>query len=637
MKRTADSSASGAFGRYQLRILATSDLHAYVMPYDYTWDQPLHSAGLARTTTLIRAARAEVQNSILVDNGDFLEGNSLADKAAEDARSDPGRCHPVIAAMNAAGYDVATLGNHDFTYGLPLLRGAIASALFPVISANVVTRLGGDPGEDQHFCPPTLFLEKLLGNGDGAQATLRIGVIGFLPPQVEIWESKHLGGQIRTRDIIETADAWVPRLRASGADIVLALCHSGLGPSVRSDRMENAAIPLAEVDGIDAIVAGHIHIPFPNADAGPWPFVDSVKGTLHGKPTVMSGFWGSHLGIIDLDLRFGPDGWSIAGFVVSTRPVAKRLPSGALQPLVSSDRAVARAVRRSHKATVAHIRRPVGKTDTALHTYFARLADCAAMQLVHDAQSDWLAAAVQGTVHEGLPILSAASPFKSGGRGGPQYFTDVPEGDILLRHIADLYVFPNSIRAVRVNGANLHDWLERSAAQFRQLVPGKTDQPLFDPDAPSYNFDVIKGISYEIDLGSPSRYDPQGDLVRPDAARIRKLRHDGAPIDPNAWFIVATNNFRANGGGSFPGLDGGKTIIEPLTLSSDVVRKYVSRMGDLRPRVCHNWRLSALTPGTGGWFDTGLNARLHLDDDLALDVQPVHDTDEGFLRCLLRF
>jgi 2',3'-cyclic-nucleotide 2'-phosphodiesterase/3'-nucleotidase len=298
---------------------------------------------------------------------------------------------------------------------------------------------------------------------------------------------------------------------------------------------------------------------------------------------------------------------------------------------------VAKSVRAAHRATLAFIRKPVGRSDAPMHSYFARIADCAALQLVQEAQRDWAAAALVGTAHEGLPILSAASPFKSGGRGGPEYFTDVAAGDLALRHIADLYVFPNSIRALRITGNLLHEWLERSSAQFLQLAPGRTDQPLIDPAAPSYNFDCIGGVSYEIDVEAPPRFGPHGELLDPGATRIRNLRRDGEPVTADAEFVVITNNFRASGGGTFPGLDGSSVIYAPLTLTSEVIRDYVARKGLVAPRARHYWRVMAPTPGTGGWFDTGPRARQHLNEDHRLTIRPIGDTALGFLRCEVRF
>lgn len=628
---------TAAFGSYPFRIMATSDVHAHLMPYDYTWDQPLDSAGLVRTASLIRTARAEVANSILVDNGDFLQGSPLGDLASHNGHLSGGVLHPVIAAMNAAGYDIATLGNHEFSYGIEFLEAALAGAAFPTICANAVTELGKCAALDQHFCPPFAILDRILTRPDGKTMSLRIGLIGFLPPQVEIWENKHLAGKIATRDILDAAQTWVPRLRAAGADLVVALCHSGLGAAEPYPRMENAAIPLAGIAGIDAVVAGHTHLVLPSATAGNWPHVDAVTGSIHGKPAVMAGFWGSHLAIIDLDLTYGDTGWSVSGFSCSTRAIAERNGTGRLQGMTLNDPAVETAASGGHHATLRYIRTPVGSCDVPMHSYFARLADSAALGLVHAAQSDWLASAVRGTIHDGLPILSAASPFKSGGRGGPQFFTDIPAGGIAQKHIADLYTFPNSIRALCITGATLKDWLERSAAQFHQLQPGITNQPLINPESPSYNFDAIAGVSYEIDLAAKSRFSINGALLDPDATRICNLQHKGRPVDPKARFLIATNNFRASGGGAFPGLDSQSAILEPLTLTTEILRAYIARIGHISPQVTHHWRLIMNAGNTAAWFDTGPHAWQHLPQEGGLDIRVLGDTAEGFLRCELRF
>ena len=153
-----------------------------------------------------------------------------------------------------------------------------------------------------------------------------------------------------------------------------------------------------------------------------------------------------------------------------------------------------------HEATLDYIRRAVGKTSAPLYSYFALVADDPSVQIVTNAQSWYIAQMMAGTPNAGLPILSAGAPFKAGGRGGPDYYTDVPVGDIAIKNVADLYLYPNTIRAVKITGAEVKDWLERSAGMFNQITPGKADQILLNPDFPSYNFDVIDGVSYKIDL-----------------------------------------------------------------------------------------------------------------------------------------
>ncbi|NJM83733.1 MAG: hypothetical protein HC844_15875 [Tabrizicola sp.] len=210
-----------------LRLIATTDLHASVLPYDYCANRPLNGQSLARIASQIAMARAEVPNSLLLDNGDFLQGNPLADYAATSSRRR--RPHPVIAAFNALGYDAATLGNHEFNYGLPVLTSAISAAHFPIVSANVAVKLGKSPARDKTFVPPFALLTRTVTDSEGRLHRLRIGVIGFTPPQIEVWDRDHLAGRIRARDILASARAWLPRLKARGADVIVALAHCGIG------------------------------------------------------------------------------------------------------------------------------------------------------------------------------------------------------------------------------------------------------------------------------------------------------------------------------------------------------------------------------------------------------------------------
>lgn len=610
--------------RFQLRLLATSDLHARIMPHDYAADRPLAHAGLARIATLVRAARAEVLNCLTFDNGDFLEGEALSEL---HARSGGRGVHPVIAAMNAVGYDAATLGNHEFSYGMGFLSRALAQAEFPVLGANAVRALGPDPTGDSPFCPPVLILDRVLAAPGGERAPFRVGLIGLMPPQIDIWEDRNLAGRIATRDIIETAEAWVPRLKAGGADLVVALCHSGVGGSLREERMENAVIPLSRIAGIDVIVAGHTHLVFPGPEVSACAAVDPLRGTVNGTPTVMMGFWGSHLGIVDLSLDRQDCGWRVGSARVTTRAAR----------LAEPDAAVTRAVAPAHAAALAFVRQPIGVTDLPLHTYFAQVADSAALTLVHQAQLGWLAGALEGGPHAALPRLSAASPFKSGDRGGPDHFTDIARGPIHRGNLYDLYMYPNAIRALLITGATLAEWLERAAARFLTLTPGLPDQPLLDPEAAAYNFDAIAGVSYRFDLSVPARYGPHGQMRDPAASRLRDLSRQGRPVRSGDRFAIVTNSFRAAGGGGYPPGDGTLTGDESTRTVADLLRDHVRRHSPLNPSPAGSWHLSGLPPGTGAWFDTGPGARAHLHEAGLPPIEPVGLTPSGFLRCRLRF
>ena len=629
-------SAFAAANQAHLRLMETTDLHVHVHPYDYYSDRPVDTVGLARTAAHINAVRAEATNSLLLDNGDFLQGNPMGDYIAYERGMKEGDMHPVITAMNTVGIDASTLGNHEFNYGLDFLTKALAGAAFPFVSANVVKEMGGSPTADTTLIKPYLILERALTDGAGNTHPIKIGLIGFVPPQIMNWDRRHLEGRVQTRDIVETARAYVPQMKEEGADIIIALSHSGIGAADHVEGMETASVPLAAVEGIDAILTGHSHLEFPGPKFAGFPGVDVENGTIHGKPAVMAGFWGSHMGLIDLMLERDGNAWRIAAHSSTLRPIYKRNEDRSITALVDSVPAVLDSVAREHEETLAYVRRAVGKTAAPLHSYFALVADDPSVQIVSIAQEWYIAQMLKGSEHEGLPILSAAAPFKAGGRGGPDYYTDVPAGDVAIKNVADLYLYPNTVRAVRVTGAQVKEWLERSAGMFNRIEAGKPDQVLLNDNFPSYNFDVIDGVEYEIDLSQPAKYeDKTGELVNPDANRIVNLTYQGQPVDPAAEFVIATNNYRAGGGGHFPGADGSTIIFEAPDTNRDVIVRYIVEQGTINPTADGNWRFKPL-PGTTVLFDTGPKAAQYADQVPGVSMEPAGEGPDGFARFRIR-
>ncbi|MDD8024311.1 MAG: bifunctional 2',3'-cyclic-nucleotide 2'-phosphodiesterase/3'-nucleotidase, partial [Paracoccaceae bacterium] len=454
-----------------LRIIETTDLHGYVQGYDYFTDQPQSEVGLARLGSLIAEARAQAPNSLLLDNGDFLQGTPLTEYWARVRGLAEAETHPVIAAMNALDYDAAAPGNHEFNYGLDFLRRALAGARFPLVCANALTTPPGGTSPAQTLLPPWVILERDCVDQTGAPHRLRIGVIGFLPPQTAAWDVSLLEGQLWTPGIQETARTCLPALRAAGVDLVIALAHTGIAatpPAGQGDDMvEHAALQLAALEGIDVLLCGHSHLCFPGPGTAASPGIDPVRGTLHGKPAMIPGRWGSHLGVMDLRLERHPEGWRLAGFATDLRPACPRLPEDPMVLQVNAD---------AHAETLAYIRRAVGHLSVPLHSYFSLVAPDAGLTLVAQAQAAHVAHCLTGRPEAELPLLSAVAPFKCGGRGGPEFFLDLAPGPLQMSHISDLYVFPNMVTALEITGAELADWLERSAGVFAQLIPGQADQ-----------------------------------------------------------------------------------------------------------------------------------------------------------------
>jgi 2',3'-cyclic-nucleotide 2'-phosphodiesterase / 3'-nucleotidase len=635
-RRTASQhhAGTGAGALLDLRILATTDLHAHLMPYDYFNDAPSDAVGLLRTAGLIRVARAEMPGALLFDNGDLLQGSPKADSLAEAGKIGTARLHPMIAAMNALGYDAATLGNHDFNFGLPFLEQAIGTAAFPFVLANV-QRVADPSGGSRAFLPPHVLLNRSFPDRSGQLRALRIGVIGFVPPQIMRWDRDFLDGRLVAEDIVTSARRLVPALRRAGADLVVALCHTGIGGTEMQDSMEDAAIPTARIAGIDVLILGHSHLVFPSAAFTDWPETDWRSGTVAGTPAVMAGAMGSHLGVVDLTLAQTADGWAVRSSTVAARPIAQRMSDGTVMPLVIDDPALHGIATGAHLSALTYVRRPVGRSEVGLHSYFSLLHQDRTLSLIADAQRAAVVAALTMRGQSGTaPLLSAVAPLKSGGRSGPSHYVDIPPGALAVRNCADLYPFPNSIRAVSATGAQLAEWLERSAAIYRRILPGIPDQPLIDPDHPSYNFDVLDGLTYAIDLTVPARYDPHGRIINPGAWRISDLRHNGIPVRPDQRFIVATNSYRVQGGGDFPVLAETEVIYEAPVANREVIVRHIAGQIGLRPEPRATWRFAPI-PGATVLFRTGPSAELHLADIAHLAPTVIGTDSEGYLELRL--
>lgn len=589
----------------RLRVMQTADLHMHALNFDYYRNSEVDDFGLARTATLIRDARAEARNSLLFDNGDLIQGNPMGDYMARARGLSYGEVHPMYKAMNLLGYDAANIGNHEFNYGLEFLLKSLAGADFPYVLSNVMMLDGDDdPANDRHYIQPWLILDRRVMDDEGQWHDLRVGVIGFTPPQIMSWDKENLEGRVRVRGIVETAEEMVPQMREAGADIVIAIAHSGIASSHPEGLRENASAELALVDGIDAILFGHAHSVFPSEAYEGFPGADLDKGTLHGVPAVMPGFWGSHLGIIDLVLSAEEGQWQVSDSSVENRAIFRREGRDSI-PVVGSQQDIVDAVSEEHEATVAWVGQAVGSIANPINSYFALVQDDPSIQIVNNAQTWYGEQVMQGTEYESLPVLSAGAPFKAGGRGGPDYYTNLPAGEIAIRNVADLYIYPNTVRLVKLTGAQVHEWLERSAAQFNRIDPSSTEpQALIDESHPSYNFDVIDGVDYQIDVSQPSRYGNKGELLDENARRIVNLSFDGQPIEATQEFVVVTNNYRAGGGGTFPALDGSTIIVEAPQTNRQVLVDYILASGEIDPAADGNWGFAPLAVDVQVRFET---------------------------------
>jgi 2',3'-cyclic-nucleotide 2'-phosphodiesterase / 3'-nucleotidase len=266
-------------------------------------------------------------------------------------------------------------------------------------------------------------------------------------------------------------------------------------------------------------------------------------------------------------------------------------------------------VQADHDATLEYVRRPVGKTAKAMDTYFSLIGDNAALQVISDAQIWYAKQLLAGSPNAGLPLLSAVAPFKAGGRGGVEFYTQIAEGQVALKNVADLYIYPNTLKAVKVNGQQLKDWLEMSCGVFNQIKASVDEQPLVNPAFPAFNFDMIDGVTYQVDLSQPAKYDGQGKVVNAEASRIVGLAHNGQPVTPTQEFVVVTNNYRASGGGNFPGNDGKTIVLDAPDATRDVIIKFFQQSSALDPKADGNWSLKPVAGARNVVFESNPKAK----------------------------
>ncbi|MBV7509170.1 metallophosphoesterase [Bacillus sp. sid0103] len=333
-------------GVVDLRILETTDLHASLVNYDYYQTKVDNRIGLVKTATLIRKARKEVQNSLLFDDGDHLKGNPLGEYLARIRGIHKGKIHPVYRAFNFLGYDAVAIGNHEFNYGLGFLNAVVKGAKMPVLNANVFSVKKKKP-----YFKPYVILKRNVRDQNGEKHKLNIGVIAFMPTQIMKWDKANLEGKVIAKPIVDAANEFIPIMKAKGADIIVALAHTGISYEAYSAESENAVYYLTKIPGIDVVLAGHSHNVFPGPVFKHSPNTNIETGQINGKPVVMAGAFGSRLGIIDLKLKRINGNWVVLKGTSLTRPIAN--DDGT--PLVKKDKRLYQLVKPEHKETIDYI------------------------------------------------------------------------------------------------------------------------------------------------------------------------------------------------------------------------------------------------------------------------------------------
>lgn len=512
-----------------LRLLQTTDLHAQLSGA---------TTGLDALIPLIEQQRRAADLTLLLDTGDFLQGNPLFDQSlmqpnSTDALQLPLGSTPVVGAFNQLGYDAAALGNHDFAFGAAALEAALQQADFPVLSTNFRRHAGHETALPQ-ILPHVLLTRALPKTATASKSsqTLRIGLVAATPVSTLASEDPSLCERFHLDLMADSVARTVPLLKAQGADLVLLLSHSGLSEHSCDPQNDNCAHRMSLIPDIDAMLCGHQHGLFPSDQFANHPDVDLQASTVNGVPTVMAGAFGSHLGQIDLYLAQDVTGWRVIRHAVQLHPApptpTSSMPTTA-EPVSKTSFHVALAPY-IQRAEVA-LDRPLGHNAQPLHSYFAQLAPCNVARTLAALQQQAIAPQLADHPARDLPLLSATVVHKSGPLCPQTPFIELPVGPLRHRDLLALQPFNNHLLPLRLTGRELQIWQRYNAQMFVPRLADTQDGPLLNPGFPSYRFDHLFGVETHFDLTAP------------DA--LPALYLNGTLLPPDQEVVVITNTHRA--------------------------------------------------------------------------------------------
>jgi 2',3'-cyclic-nucleotide 2'-phosphodiesterase/3'-nucleotidase len=520
--------------RAQVTILQTTDTHGHIYPIDYYTNKP-DMNGLAKAATLIKQARKENPNLLLLDSGDTIQGTPLAYYHNKKNNAPP---DPMMLVMSHLKYDAMAVGNHEYNFGLKVLEKARSEAQFPWLSSNTYRK-----GTDETYHNPYIVREV---NG------VRVGILGLTTPGIPNWENPENFAGLEFRETVAEAKKWVSVLRGKErVDLVVISMHMGIEEDLKTGEInpgqvpnENAAVAIAkQVPGVDCILMGHTHREVPAV------FINNVLLTQADK-------YADRLARVDVYLEKTAEGrWGV---------VAKSGRTLLIDEKVKPDEEVLKLGEPYDRETQAWLGRVIGESAAELTAEDARFRDTAILDLIQHVQ-----------LEAGKADVSMAASFNPQAR--------LPKGPVTVRDIAGLYVYENTLVVLEVTGQQLKDALEHSAKYFRAYEPGKTAAELVDEKIPGYNFDIAEGVAYDLDISKPF------------GQRIQNLRFQNRPLDPKQKLRLAVNNYRVNGGGGYTMYKNAPIVYRSSTEIRELIIDWVERHKQVPAEPSNNWRI--LLPG----------------------------------------
>ncbi|MFK7695581.1 bifunctional metallophosphatase/5'-nucleotidase [Paenibacillus sp. HJGM_3] len=521
--------------RITLTVLETSDVHGNLMPIHYANNRP-HDVGLAKLATLIKRQRAANPTFLWIDNGDMIQGTPLA---YHHARLDPEPPNPMILVMNELKADGAVLGNHEFNYGRAHLDKAVRESHFPWMAANIVDSASGEPA----FGKP--YLVKELEGG------VRVAMLGLCTPYIPNWENPaHIEG-LAFLDAVETAKVWVPKLRAEEKpDVMIVAYHGGFerdldtGEPTEPLTGENQGYALCmDVPGIDVLLTGHQH--------------RTIEGkTINGVLVAQPGHRGEQAARIMVTLERADGGpWGI---------VSKQSELLSVQG-VEADETVLRMAAEYERKTQEWLDQPMGCVEgdmVVLDPMRIRLGDSPLIEFINRVQME-----AAGTSISNTALFADDSP-------------GIPP-NVTMRDIVSNYIYPNTLKVIRITGQDMRDALELSASYFQTSTDGTVavNPSFMQPKPQPYNYDMWEGITYTLDIRLPV------------GERVVELSHNGEPVRMDAQYDVVMNNYRAGGGGNYTMYQGKPVVKDIPTDVSELIADYILQRGTIHATLDRNWKV----------------------------------------------
>jgi 2',3'-cyclic-nucleotide 2'-phosphodiesterase/3'-nucleotidase len=510
----------------KITLLETSDVHGVIYPYDYFKDAPANG-GLAKLSTLVKGVRADNPNTLLLDNGDNQQGTPLTYYFNKVDTTSP---NPMVAAMNLMGYDAMELGNHEFNYGLAVVDKARSESKFPWLSANIYKEDGTN-----YFTP---YIVKTV-------AGVKVGILGLTTKNIPNWEVPANISGLVFKDTVEEAEKWVKVLKETEkVDLVVLLAHEGFEKDIDTGKdlgtsIENQCYAIATtVPGIDVMLTGHTHLSIPGK-------------TLNDVLVMQPKNAGVELCRADVTMEQTATGWKVTSKSGANLPVTAD---------TAADQAILDATKTQHETAVNYMKEPIGEATGDFSGATSRTADSAIMDLIQKVQMKY--ANTDLSLAAMLP--TPAPSFK--------------QGSLTVRDMYSLYIYENTLFAIKVTGQQIKDELEWSAGYFNTYDYNKTVSSLVNPNVAGYNYDMLEGANYVIDVTKPAGH------------RISGLTYHDQPMDMAASYTLALNNYRAGGGG-FLGFKGSPIVYQSSDEIRNLMIQYVKDMGKVDPVVDNNWQL----------------------------------------------